>query len=124
MVQRIPKGTPPEEWEPELVSELILAAMKNLPPALPPHLIDVADTPLSMWPDRLANPGKLCTHARTHTHTHMHTHMHTLSPSLSRTLCIKCDVSAAAVCNHALGLLQVYMCLHAHMHTHTCTRIM
>jgi len=54
---RIPQGKPPEEWPPELVSELILAAMKNFPPALPPHLIDVAETPLSMWPERLANPG-------------------------------------------------------------------
>jgi hypothetical protein len=39
------------------MAELILAAMINLPPALPPHLIDVADTPLSMWPERLAHPG-------------------------------------------------------------------
>lgn len=61
-LDRLPKGTPPEEWQPELVSELILAAMKNYPPALPPHLIDVADTPLSMWPERLANPGA---HAKT-----------------------------------------------------------
>ena len=54
---RIPQGKAPEEWPAELVSELIVAAMKNFPPALPPHLIDVADTPLSMWPERLANPG-------------------------------------------------------------------
>ena len=60
-LSRIPDGKPPEEWGPDLVSELILAAMKNFPPALPPHLIDVADTPLSMWPDRLAHPG---VHAR------------------------------------------------------------
>ena len=54
---RIPQGKSPEEWPAELVSELIVTSMKNLPPALPPHLIDVADTPLSMWPKRLANPG-------------------------------------------------------------------
>jgi hypothetical protein len=54
---RIPQGKAPEEWPAELVTELIVAAMKNFPPALPPHLIDVAETPLSMWPERLANPG-------------------------------------------------------------------
>jgi len=56
-LERIPQGKPPEEWPPELVTELVLAAMVNFPPALPPHLIDVADTPLGMWPERLAFPG-------------------------------------------------------------------
>lgn len=37
---------------------MILAAMKKYPPALPPHLIDVADAPLHMWPERLAHPGQ------------------------------------------------------------------
>eukprot|EP00961_Rhodomonas_salina_P071057 954114-Rhodomonas_salina.1 len=55
--ERIPKDKPLEEWDPELVSDLVMAAMVNYPPALPPHLIDVAETPLSMWPERLAYPS-------------------------------------------------------------------
>jgi hypothetical protein len=54
---RLTLDRPLEEWPAQMVAELIVAAMPNYPPALPPHLIDVADTPLQMWPQRLAFPS-------------------------------------------------------------------
>jgi len=54
---RIPKDTPLEEWPAELVTLLVMEAMQNYPPALPPHLIAVQETPLGMWPERLAYPS-------------------------------------------------------------------
>ncbi|KAJ1471600.1 hypothetical protein T484DRAFT_1843482 [Baffinella frigidus] len=56
--ERIPKNTPLEEWPADLVTFLVMEAMVNYPAAgLPPHLIAVAETPLSMWPERLAFPS-------------------------------------------------------------------